>query len=252
MNGCPTTGRRKDLMTFILRRTTARTPAALYNRAMSLVAIGQCAAAMVCLNLAAARGHLPSRALMAHMLSGGREGVAKDHKRAFELVNMGYQMGCHHCQGVLAMCYKLGHGCVKADALQSLELARESAKKGSKYGQCVLGELYRCGLGGLEKDSSKAVELFRLAVTQKLDCAQCSLGEMIGYYSDVQLKAAALRLYQLAGAQGFSKALHHIAGCHLYGTGGVPKNKDEAICWYRLAQAAGSQDAKWDLQMLRA
>ena len=188
---------------------------------------------------------------MAHMLSGGREGVAKDHRRAFELVNVGYQMGCHHCQGVLAMCYKLGHGCVKADAVRSLELARESAKKGSKYGQCVLGELYRCGLGGLEKDSSKAEELFRLAVAQKLDWAQCSLGEIKGWYSD-QHRAEAMRLYQLAGAQGFSDALYHIANCHLYGTVGVPKNKDEAIRRYRLAQEAGSQDAKWALQRLRA
>ena len=250
MKGCPTIGRRKDLKTFILRRTTAKTPAALYNHAMSLVAIGQCAAAMVHLNLAITRGHLPSRALLAHMVSGGRKGVPKDHRRAFELVNMGYQMGCHHCQGVLAMCYKLGHGCVKADAVRSLELARESAKKGSKYGQCVLGELYRCGLGGLEKDSSKAEELFRLAVAQKLDWAQCSLGVMIAWYSDDQHKAEALRLYQLAGAQGFSNALYNIAECHQYGVGGVPKNKDEAIYRYELAQAAGSQDAKWALQRL--
>jgi TPR repeat protein len=250
MNGCPTIGRRKDLKTFILRRTTAKTPAALYNHAMSLVAIGQCAAAMVYLNLAVDRGHLPSRALMAHMLSGGREGVAKDHKRAFELVNVGYQMGCHHCQGVLAMCYKLCHGCVKADAVRSLELARESAKKGSKYGRCVLGSLYRCGLGGVEKDSRKAEELFRLAATQKLDWAQCSLGEMKGWYSGDHYKAEALWLYQLAGAQGFSDALYNIAVYHQYGIGGVPKNKDEAIYRYELAQAAGSQDAKWALQRL--
>ena len=147
-------------------------------------------------------------------------------------------------------CYLGGFG-IRRDAAIALQLARDSSRKGSKYGQCVLGELYRCGLGGLEKDSSKAVELFRLAVAQKLDWAQCSLGEMKGWYSD-QHKAEALRLYQLAGTQGFSKALHHIASCHLYCTGGVPKNKDEAICWFRLAQAAGSLDAKWDLQSLRA
>jgi len=250
--GCLNARRMRHLQILVLQRIIANMPAALYNHAMSLVATGQCAAAMAYLNLAADRGHLPSRALMAHMLSGGREGVAKDHKRAFELVNVDYQMGCHHCQGVLAMCYKLGHGCVKADAVLSLELARVSSEKDSKYGLCVLGSLYMRGLGGVKKDSRKAEELFCLAAAQKLDWAQYSLGVMKEWHSGDHYKAEALRLYQLAGAQGFSDAMYNIAVYHQFGTGGVPKNKDEAIYRYELAQEAGSQDAKWALQRLRA
>ena len=134
MKGCPTIGRRKDLKTFILRRTTAKTPAALYIHAMSLVATGQCATAMVYLNLAITRGHLPSRALLAHMVSGGRKGVPKDHRRAFLLVKEGTELGCRHCQGVLAMFYMWGHECVKADRSIALDMAQKSSDRGSRYG----------------------------------------------------------------------------------------------------------------------
>jgi len=228
MKGCPI-GRRKDLKTFILRRTTTKTPAALYNHAMSLVAKGQCAAAMVYLNLAVSRGHLPSHALMAHMLGGGREGVAKDHKRAFELVNVGYQKGCHHCQAILAMFYMLGHGC-KADAVRSLELARMSSDKGSKYGQCVLGMIY-LNRGG--------VPFYRLAAAQNFDEAQYNLGSMLYYgYSCAVDRAEVLRWFQLAAAQGHPEALYMVAACHRYGYG-VATDEAEAISWLRRAQAAG-------------
>ena len=92
----------------------------------------------------------------------GREGVAKDENRAFELVEEGARLGCHHCQGVMAECYRWGHGCVRDDA-RSLELARESSGKGSRYGQCVLGRLYLDGAGGVAQDNAQAFALYRLA-----------------------------------------------------------------------------------------
>ncbi len=52
-------------------------------------------------------------ALMARMLKDGREGVAQDRNRAFELVEEGARLGCHHCQGVMAECYLCGYGCVR-------------------------------------------------------------------------------------------------------------------------------------------
>lgn len=253
MNGCPTTGRRKDLRTLILQYTTARTPAALYNRAMSLVAIGQCVAAMVCLNLAAARGHLPSRALMAHMLICYREGVAWDYRTAFELVVEGTRLGCHHCQGVMAFCYLHGFGCV-IDEARSLELALESSGSGSgsRYGQFVLGLFYQYGRGGTAQDRAQALALYRLAAAQNLDVAQCGLGYMY-YEGDGVAKdyAEALRLYQQAAAQGYATALFNVALCYERGLG-VSKNNVEAVLWYRRAQAAGESYAKDALRRFSA
>jgi len=120
-------------------------------------------------------GHLPSRALMAHMLMEGREGVAQDGNRAFELAEEGARLCCHHCQGMMAKCYRFGYGCVK-DAARSLELARESSGKGSRYGQYMLGDLYGFGGGIVAQDQTQAVALFRLAAAQNLDVAQRCLG----------------------------------------------------------------------------
>ena len=192
-----------------------------------------------------------SRALMAHMLIDGREGVAKDWNGAFALAEEGARLGCHHCQGVMARCYMGGYGCVR-DAARSLELARESSEKGSRYGQNTLGLLYKYCLGGVAQDYAQAVALYRLAAAQNLDDAQFSLGLM--YYSRLgvaQDHDEALRLFRLAAAQGHPTALYNIAVCHMDGLG-VDINEAEAIRWYRRAQAAGHLGAALNLQMLLA
>ena len=66
-----------------------------------------------------------------------------------------------------------------------------------------------------------------------------------------QDRAEALRLYQLAAAQGLPQALYWVALCHEHGRG-VGQNKAEAIRWYRRAQAAGDVNAADELQRLRA
>ena len=132
-------------MQSIVRRVAAGLAAAVGSKvgkeAEELCASGQCAAAAVALKLAVDLGHLPSRALLAHMMLDGREGVAKDWNVAFELVEEGARLGCHHCQGVMAGCFNCGQGCER-DHTQSIELAFESSGKGSRYGQHALGELF--------------------------------------------------------------------------------------------------------------
>ena len=219
------------------------------KEAEELCASGQYAAAAVALKLAVDLGHLPSRALKAWMLLYGREGVAKDRNRAFELVEEGARLGCHHCQGVMAWCYFGGYGCVR-DRPRSLGLARESSRKGSRYGQYVLGHVYQWGEGII--NYAKALALYRLAAAQNFDAAQCELGFMYSHGCGVaQDHAEALRLYQLAAAQGHPAALFNVAYYHEEGRC-VRKNKAEAIRWYRRAQAAGDYGAADELQRLRA
>jgi TPR repeat protein len=221
------------------------------KEAEELCASGQGAAAAVALKLAVDLGHLPSRALKAHMLLNFSEDVAKNYDAAFELAEEGARLGCHHCQGVIAYCYCDGYGCVR-DRARSLELARESSGKGSRYGQWVLGYMYYHGLGGVAQDDAQAVALFRLAAAQNLDEAQLSLGHMYNTGRGVaQDDAEALRLYHLAAAQGHAAALVMVAYSHEDGLG-VRKNKAAAIRWYRRAQAAGHPDAAHELRRLRA
>ncbi len=185
------------------------------------------------------------------MLLYGREGVAKDRSGAFELAEEGARLGCHHCQGVMARCYRHGWGCER-NAARSLELARESSGKGSRYGQYALGGFYEVGSGGVAQDYAQAVALFRLAAAQNFDDALCALGHMYAKgFGIAQDRAEALRLCQLAAAQGHPTALFNVAVSHEFGLG-VPKNEAEAIRWYRRAQSAGHPKAADALQGLRA
>jgi len=238
-----------------VRHVAAGMAAALRDKvakeAEELCASGQCAAAVVPLQRAIALGDFTSRALKAWLLIGGREGVAKDGKRGFELAEEGARLGCHHCQGVLAYCYWSGHGC-EADHARSLELARESSSRGSRYGQHTLGELHRWGRGGLARDRAQAVAFYGLAAAQGLDDAQNCLGYMYANGDGVaQDLAEALRWYQLAAAQGHPDASWWVAFCHEHGQG-VAADVAEAIRWYKRAQAAGHLFAAVDLRRLRA
>jgi TPR repeat protein len=237
------------------RRVASKPMAAVRDKAVKeaeeLCASGQCAAAVVPLQRAIDWGDFTSLALKAWLLIDGREGVAMDKKRAFELVVEGAHLGCHHCQGVLAYCYRSGCGCIQ-DSARSLELALESSGRGSRYGQYMLGELHCLGDGGLAVDYAQALVFYGLAAVQGLDCAQCTLGVMYYCGQGVALDfAEALRWYQLAAAQGDPNALHWVAFCHEYGRG-VRKSKAAAIRWYKRAQAAGDTQAASILQSLDA
>ncbi len=216
-----------------------------------LRAEGDFAAAAAQLQQAIGHGHLPSRAALADMLLDGREGVAMDKKRAFELAEEGARLDCHDCQGVVARCYWGGFGC-SADEPRSLALARASAGKGSKYGQRTLGRLYQTGAGGVAQDDAAAVAQYRLAAAQHYDAAQYYLGYMYDNgYGVAQDKAEALRYYKLAAAQGLGVALYNVAVYYEKGWV-VVADRAEAIHWYKRAAAAGGSAAADRLKALGA
>jgi len=245
----------RKMMLSIVRRVAAGRAAAVRDEAAKeaeeLCASGQCAAAVVPLQRAIAFGDFTSLALKAWLHIHGREGVAEDEKRGFELAEEGARLGCHHCKGVLAYCFDRGLACEQDDA-RSLELARESSGRGSRYGQHTLAQLHSHGQGELVQDFAQAVAFYRLAAAQGLDGAQCDLGYM--YYDGWGVdedRAEALRWFQLAAAQGHPYALYWVASCHQNGQG-VRKNKAAAIRWYRRARAAGNTYAAAKLQELGA
>jgi TPR repeat protein len=217
------------------------------KEAEELHASGQRSAAAVALKLAVDLGHLPSLPLKAWMMMDDSKDdevlrIDEDFKAVFELLEEGARLGCHHCQGVMARCYKSGFGC-EADEERSLELARESSRKGSRYGQYELGDWYE-----ERADYIRAAAQYRLAAAQNLDWAQLSLGIVHWRISDY---AAALRWFQLAAAQGHYVAMSWVASFYEKGHG-VPENKAEAIRWYKRAQEAGDPDAADDWQKLLA
>jgi len=234
------------LMQSNVRRVAAGLAAAVRDKvakeaAKLLLKRGKHRKAQKQLQLAIDLGDLPSRALEAWLLIGDllmidddMEGELEEQMRGFELAEEGARFGCHHCQGVMAVCYCWGFGC-EEDAARSLELARESSVWGSRYGQLTLGRLHFLGAGGLAQDYAQAVVFYGLAAAQGLNAAQFLLGEMYkcghGVAKD---RAEALRWFQLAAAQSNAEALCKVADCH-YGA---------AYHWYTLAKAKGSYAAE--------
>jgi TPR repeat protein len=215
---------------------------------------GQYSAARVQLQRAIHLGDLPSRALGAWKAIGGCYltdecylcELSEDNKEQQEglaLAEEGARLGCHHCQGVMAVCYCWGVGC-KVDAERSLELALESSRKGSRYGHFTLGKLHQDGEGGLEQDYAQAAAFYRLAAAQGLDAAQCILGQMYQNGQGVARSyTKALRWFKLAAAQGPPppEALCNVACCY----------EDACIHWYKRARAAGDCNAEEALQRWR-
>ena len=151
---------------------------------------------------AALQQHAPSHAHLSGMLVDGRQGVAKDVKRGFELAAAGAALGCAHSKGALGLCYVMGHG-VAVGKARGLALGRESAAAGSCFGQFVVGECYMYGWGGVAQDYTEAVRLYSLAAAQGDADAQSNLGVMFQYGKGVaQYRAEAIRWYRLAAAQG--------------------------------------------------
>jgi len=185
---------------------------------------GRYRAAKAQLQLAIDLGDLPSRALEAWLFVDDLDiftgamipwAVEPENLHSeLELVVEGARLGCHHCQGVMAVCYCWGIGCEK-NAARSLKLARKSSGRGSRYGQFALGRLHDEGAGGLAQDYAQAAVFYGLAAAQGLVAAQCLLGEMYEYGHGVAKDfTEALRWFQLAAAQGNPEALCKVARCH--------------------------------------
>ena len=219
-----------------------------------LLSAGQYAAATEPLQRAIRSGHLPSRALLAWIFMFAREGIAKNHNTAIELVQEGTRLGCHHCQGVLAYCLWDCHNqfvIFSGDLTVVLppscaEMAFASSIRGSAYGHFVLGILAEFA------DDSEALGYFRRAAEQHLDAAQYKLGKFMhegGFCASSQYDET-LRWFQLAAAQGHPDALFAVGLMHELGHG-VPADGTEAIRWYRRAAAAGHHRAAHCVQKLQ-
>lgn len=242
------------MMMFIRRRVDSNQMAALRDEvakeAEELCALGQCAAALVLMQRAIEFGDLSSRALIAWLLITGRKGIAKNRKAAFDLAEVGARAGCHHCQGVLAFCYKQGYGI--QDYVRTLELARKSSDKGSRYGQLVIGQLYQGSTGVLAQDYAQSLVFYQKAAAQGLDIALCEMAcaHFYGFGFGVsQDNASALRLYMLAATQGFPDALRLVADFYKHGCS-VPIDMNQSAYWEECAKAAdepGKEHNLWTL-----
>ncbi len=96
-----------QMMQSIARRVASKLMAAVRaeaaKEAVRLCTSGQSGAALVPLQWAIDLGDLPSLSLMAMLLMGGREGVAKDEERGLQMAEEAARLGCDHCRVMLTV-----------------------------------------------------------------------------------------------------------------------------------------------------
>jgi TPR repeat protein len=175
--------------------------------------------AFQCFAGAAARGHGPSHAQLAHMHLNGHSAADKNVARAHELAARGAALGCSDSKGVLGWLTYKGRG-VFRNKQTGEQLMRESADAGSAWGQWALGLMYFQRQSRMPAEihleghcREETVRYFRMAAERGHSDAQFYLGRVLEGRVDEHFKVGwgrdineAARFYLMAAQQGHSAA----------------------------------------------
>lgn len=212
---------------------------------------GDMSAALKHLQLACQLGHGPAYFNLALCYQMGY-GVEKDPKQAARYYCMAVEVG--HVQSTfnLALMTMNGEGGVAKDKKRALELMNKAAMQGLAQAQTYLGVYYTEDEDN-QQDYEQAASYFQAAADQNDAEGQYFLG--ICYEngwgvesSDVQ----AAQMYAAAAQSGHDGALYNLAAFHEHGLGGLKQDMDLAMYLYRQSAKTGNQSAEFRLQEAEA
>jgi TPR repeat protein len=132
----------------------------------------------------------------------------------------------------------------KMSEIKNLELCRLAASKGfppaeNEYGYCLLQ-----GSGGLEKNPAEAFRLVKNAAEHGYPHAKYNLSSLYQYGHGVTKdEAMALQIHIQVAEQGFAPAQESLGTLYRIGRGGLPKNPNLAMNWYKKAAESGFSQA---------
>jgi len=180
-------------------------------------------------------------------LSG--EGVATNEKASTAWFRMAAEQGDRASQHNLALAHEIGTG-VTVDQRAALEWYFKAVEQGYPDSQVGLALCYQQGRG-VARDYKRAEELFGLAAAQGDTRAMYNLAVL---YEDAVAgmvdKGKAVKLYKKAADLGHMAAQYNLAWSYERGEGGLKKDIEEAIKYYRKAAENGSAEAKKALNVL--
>lgn len=150
-------------------------------------------------------------------------------------VDLGTGLLTKDAQVRLGKCYFHGIGVEQNDE-EAASLFRAAASQGDAEGQYCLALCYIWG-HGVPQNAVEGARLCRLSEAQGYSCAQLTLGSLYangegGVPKDLQ---EAVKYYRLAADQGLVEAYEPLAECYDKGEG-VPQDKEEAKRLYGLSQ----------------
>ena len=175
-------------------------------------------------------GHLEAHARLGDLYLEGH-GVARNHKRAFELFEIAAKEGDGASQRALARLYDEGRG-VEPDLEQAVLWYWAAGKNDDVEAQLALGHIYAEGRG-VERDYAEAATWYRKAAEAGLGDAQHALG--ILYYEGRGVeKDPSLALHWLTRAAedgNIADAWYRVGRFHEFGEG-VPEDLAQAVWCY--------------------
>ena len=166
--------------------------------------------------------------------------IPKDPKEYARLLQIASDLGCSEATNNLARCYEKGKG-VPKNLITAFNLYKLSAERNNPTGIENLAICYEDGIHNegkvyIPKNLEKAIELYKKGVSLKLPRSQWKLAEFyrVGNAFIKKDLNEAIKLYRLSATQGFAPAQHKY-GYFLFHGIRVPRDVDEGIKWFRLA-----------------
>jgi len=184
-----------------------------------------------------------------------------------------------------AVCYANGYGIVKTKDLEkAVEWYRKAAEQGFAPAQCDLGLRYLKGEGGVSRNLDEGFQLFEKAAEQKyplaymylyscytnghgtrvnrdigdsyfekaldgrLPEAQYALG--MNYLTAEANGTLIVNSFRIPALRGHAGAQCQMGNCYYYGIGGLGRNLQEAVKWWRKAAEQDNASAKARLAQL--
>lgn len=136
------------------------------------------------------------------------------------------------------------------DDYMDLARMKNAAENGDAKIQLELGQMYLCGRN-VPEDNSEALKWFSMAAGQQNAEAQNCLGEMYQYgYGVSHNDVEAVKWYQKAVNGGSANGQFRLGWMYEKGYGGLPRDKQKALLYYKMAAKQGHSNAKTYVTML--
>lgn len=164
--------------------------------------------------------------------------VRRNQKQAVEWYQKSAEQGHAEAQSALASMYRYGQG-VRRSSKRAFYWYQKSAAQDCDSAQASLAELYRDG-EGVAEDSEQAMFWYRKAADQGAKEYQLKLADAL--VDDAPHEA--VHWYRLAAESNDAEAQFKLAELYEQGNG-VPKNDQEAFCWYLKAEQLEANETAW-------
>lgn len=174
----------------------------------------------------------------------------QDYTTALNWYLKAAEKGSEDAMWAIASMYGKGEG-VDQSPSEAARWYNRLAEKSSPRGQYLVAENFEYG-HDVDRNYNQAARWYYRAAERGHSDAQCKIGVCYLEGRGVARKdyAEALKWLKLSAAQGNSSAEYYMG--EMYENGyGVPKDKEEAIRWYRLAAGKGVYPAQQALTRLK-